>query len=389
MGMIKVVGLVLHPRRDCGAAIDAIVTWARSHGAAVLGLRDEIDRIECEAVAVDREEMIERAGLLVSLGGDGTMLRTMRLVEGRKTPVLGVNVGRLGFLAEVDLPDLPAALTAIDEHRYTIESRIAVRTVLPGGKEVSAFNDVALVRVPGDELAGVGIALEGKNFVNYAADAVIVSTPTGSTAYSFSAGGPIVSPNVEGLIISASAAHSSFNRSLVLSPDEQLELDVLATSGRLAIEVDGIIQGYAEAGQRLAIIPVPGAAQVIRFGQTSFYERARRKLRVEGSAQVGSGDATDATVVDSFEQSRYEILLGGELAGVLHYRRHGGRVELAHTEIDQAFEGRGLAGRLASAALEDARGRSTPVVVTCPFVAGYLDRHPEYKELLAAEGNPG
>jgi NAD+ kinase len=382
VGMIKVVGLVLHPRRDCGAAIDAIVTWARSHGAAVLGLRDEIDRIECEAVAVDREEMIERAGLLVSLGGDGTMLRTMRLVEGRKTPVLGVNVGRLGFLAEVDLPDLPAALTAIDEHRYTIESRIAVRTVLPGGKEVSAFNDVALVRVPGDGLAGVGIALEGKNFVNYAADAVIVSTPTGSTAYGFSAGGPIVSPNVEGLIISASAAHSSFNRSLVMALDEHLELDVLPRSGRLAVEVDGIIEGYAEPGDALSIVPVPSAAQVIRLGSTSFYERARRKLRVEGSAQVDAGDVSDATVVDSFEESRYEILLGGEVAGMLHYRRHGDLVELAHTEIDQAFEGRGLAGRLASAALADARARSTPVRVTCPFVQSYLQRHPEYADIV-------
>jgi len=387
MGMIKVVGLVLHPRRDCGSAIDAIVRWAEARDVTVLGLHDEITRIDCDAVAVDAAEMVERSGLLVSLGGDGTMLRTMRLVEGRKTPVLGVNVGRLGFLAEVDLPDLSSALSSIDEHRFTIESRTAVRTVLPGGAEVSAFNDIALVRVPGDGLAHVGINVEGSSFVRYAADAVIVATPTGSTAYSFSAGGPIVSPNVEGLLVSAAAAHSSFNRSLMLSADEQLELDVLPTSGRLAVEVDGIIQGYAEAGDKLAIFPVPAAAQVIRFGRTSFYERARRKLRVEGSAQVGGGgDPADATVVDSFEQSRYEILLGGELAGVLHYRRHGGEVELAHTEIDQAFEGQGLAGRLASAALEDARGRATPVVVTCPFVSGYLERHPEYQDLLATGG---
>lgn len=384
--MIKVVGLVLHPRRDCGSAIEAIVRWAAARDVTVLGLHDEITRIDCDAVAVSAAEMVDRAGLLVSLGGDGTMLRTMRLVEGRKTPVLGVNVGRLGFLAEVDLPDLPGALSSIDEHRFTIESRTAVRAVLPGGDEVSAFNDIALVRVPGDGLAHVGINVEGSNFVRYAADAVIVATPTGSTAYSFSAGGPIVSPNVEGLLVSAAAAHSSFNRSLVLSPDEQLELDVRPTSGRLAVEVDGIIHGYAKAGDKLAIIPVPGAAQVIRFGQTSFYERARRKLRVEGSAQVGGGELADATVVDSFERSRYEVLLGGELAGVLHYRRHGDRIELAHTEIDQAFQGQGLAGRLAGAALADARGRTTPVIVTCPFVAGYVERHPEFNDLLAEGG---
>jgi NAD+ kinase len=296
--------------------------------------------------------------------------------------VLGVNVGRLGFLAEVDLPDLGAALTAIDRHEFTIEPRTAVRTVLPGGDPVSAFNDIALVRVPGDGLAAVGITVEGRNFVNYAADAVIVATPTGSTAYSFSAGGPIVSPNVEGLLVSAAAAHSSFNRSLMLSVDEQLELDVLSTSGRLAVEVDGIIHGYASRGDKLSITPVPAAAQVIRLGGTSFYERARRKLRVEGSAQVGQGDAADATVVDSFENSRYEIILGGEVAGLLHYRRRDGAVELAHTEIDQAFEGRGLASRLAAAALSDARNRGTAVRVTCPFVAGYLDRHPEFRDLL-------
>jgi NAD+ kinase len=124
---------------------------------------------------------------------------------------------------------------------------------------------------------------------------------------------------------------------------------------------------------------------VIRLGNTTFYERARRKLRVEGSAQVGVGDAADATVVDSFEESRYEVILGGEVAGVLHYRRHSGGVDLMHTEIDQAFEGRGLASRLAAGALQDARSRATPVVVTCPFVSGYLERHPEYADLTIVD----
>lgn len=383
MGMIKVVGLVLHPRRDCGTAVDAIVRWAAERDVTVLGLQDEVTRIDCTAVPVTPQQLAERAGLLVSLGGDGTMLRTMRLVEGRKTPVLGVNVGRLGFLAEIDLPELPMALSAIDRHQFTIEARTAVRTVLPGGKEVSAFNDIALARVPGDGLAAVGITVEGKSFVRYVADAVLVSTPTGSTAYSFSAGGPIVSPNVEGLIVTAVAAHSSFNRSLILSMDEDLELDVLPASGRLAVEVDGVIEGYAVAGDKLRIIPVRAGAQVVRLGRTTFYERARRKLRVEGSVQVGAGDAADASVVDSFEQSRYEILLGGEPAGVLHYQRAPGHVQLTHTEIDQAFEGRGLAGRLAAAALDDARARGLTVGVSCPYVTGFLQRHPEYGDLLA------
>jgi NAD+ kinase len=89
-------------------------------------------------------------------------------------------------------------------------------------------------------------------------------------------------------------------------------------------------------------------------------------------------------VVDNFQRHRYEVQLGGEVLGALHYRRHGDRIELTHTEIDQAFEGRGLAGRLAVAALDEARERSTPVTATCPFVAGYIERHPAYADLLAA-----
>jgi NAD+ kinase len=388
MGMISTVGLVLHPRRDCGAAVDAIVRWAEKRDVTVLGLHDEVTRIDCAAVGVTADELVERAGLLVSLGGDGTMLRSMRLVEGRKTPVLGVNVGKLGFLAEVDLPDLGEALSAIDEHRYTVEPRTAVRTTLPDGTSVSAFNDIALVRIPGNGLAAVGITVEGKSFVRYVADAVIVSTPTGSTAYSFSAGGPIVSPTVEGLIVGAAAAHSSFNRSLVLSLDEDLQLDVLAASGRLAVEVDGIIAGHVQAGDALTIVAVRAGAQVVRLGRTTFYERARRKLRVEGSAQVGGGDASDAVIVDSFERSQYEVLLGGEVAGTLQYLRTPGHVELLHTEIDQAFQGRGLAGRLAGGALDDIRARAGEVVVSCPFVTGYLERHPEYGSLVIAR-DPG
>jgi NAD+ kinase len=286
MGHVHTVGLVLHPRRDSAVAIDTILSWARQRDVTVLGLRDEVDRIDCSAVAVDPDELVDRSQLLVSLGGDGTMLRTMRLAEGRKTPVLGVNVGRLGFLAEVDVPELPAALTAIDEHEYAVEPRLAVSTVLPGGKQVTAFNDIALARIPGERMAAVGITVEGHRFVQYAADAVIVSTPTGSTAYSFSAGGPLVSPTVEGLLVGAAAAHSSFNRPLLLSLDERLVLDVLPTSGRLAVEVDGAVRGYVTAGDSLLIKPIPAAARVVRLGETTFYERARRKLRVNGSAEV-------------------------------------------------------------------------------------------------------
>jgi NAD+ kinase len=286
VGLVHTVGLVLHPQRDSSSAIEAIIGWATARGVTVLGLPEEVGRIDCSAVAVDAPELVARAGLAVSLGGDGTMLRSMRLFAGRSTPVLGVNLGRLGFLAEIDVDELPGALTAIDNHDYSVEPRMAVRTRLPSGEEVIAFNDIALVRVPGRGSAAVGISTQGHPFVRYAADAVIVATPTGSTAYSFSAGGPIVSPTVEGILVVPAAAHSSFNRALVLSADEALCLDLLPTSGQLAVEVDGGVAGYMSPGDTLTITAVRAAAQVVRLGYTTFYERARRKLRVSGSAEV-------------------------------------------------------------------------------------------------------
>jgi NAD+ kinase len=246
---------------------------------------------------------------------------------------------------------------------------------------VSAFNDIALVRIPGEGLAAVGVRVDGCSFVRYAADAVLVSTPTGSTAYSYSVGGPIVSPTVEGLLVGAAAAHSSFNRSLLLSLDEDLELDVLPSSGRLAVEVDGVVVGHAMAGESLRIEPVRAAARVVRLGGTSFYERARRKLRVVGSAEVTAA-AANAVVVDSFERSRYEILVDGEVAGFLNYRRKPTHIDLQHTDIQQGFQGLGLASRLAAGALADVRTQGLRVVVSCPFVTRYVSDRGQYADLL-------
>ncbi|MEU5880211.1 NAD(+)/NADH kinase [Spirillospora sp. NPDC047279] len=285
MGMVGTVGLVLHPERDSKVAVDTIVEWSAGRGGRVLGLPEEIGRIDCSAEAVAPEVLASRSDLLVSLGGDGTMLRSMRLA-GRTTPVLGVNLGRLGFLAEIDVAELPSALTSIDEHRYQVEPRMAVSARLPGGETLTAFNDISVVRIPGDGLAAVEVLVEGQPFVRYTADAVIVATSTGSTAYSFSAGGPIVSPTVEGFLVVPAAAHSSFNRALMLSATEAVTLDLLPTCGELAVEVDGAVEARLAAGDRLEITASLAAAQVVRLGETTFYERARRKLRVSGSAEA-------------------------------------------------------------------------------------------------------
>ena len=292
------VGVVLHPQRDSAEAVDAILDWARRRGATVYGIGDEISRLNCAATAVPADELAQRSDLLVSLGGDGTMLRAMRLADGSHTKVLGVNLGKLGFLAEVDVPDLPMALSAIDDHDYTIEPRLAIDSVV-AGRRVTAFNDIAVVRVPGDgSSAAVAVRVSEQPFVSYAADAVVVATPTGSTAYSFSAGGPIVSPTVEALLVTPAAPHSAYNRGLVLSVSDALCLEILTGSGRLAVEVDGQVAGYVATGDMLDVTPRPAAAQVVRLGRTTFYQRARRKLRIADSAEISQVKAVPDAVAE-------------------------------------------------------------------------------------------
>ena len=281
------VGVVLHPQRDSAEAVTAILDWAKQRSIEVLGIDSEIVRLRCAATAVTPDELGRRSDLIVSLGGDGTMLRAMRLADRQRAPVLGVNLGKLGFLAEIDVPELPDALSAVDSHEYLIEPRLAVDAVL-GDQVLTAFNDIAVVRQPGQSSAQVAVRVDDQTFVSYAADALVVATPTGSTAYSFSAGGPIVGPSVEALLVTPAAPHSAYNRGLVLSVNDTLALDILPGSQQLAVEVDGQVAVYVAAGDRIDLQPRPAAARVVRLGRTTFYERARRKLRLTDSAEIPS-----------------------------------------------------------------------------------------------------
>src|SRR5215468_2352189 len=279
------VGVVLHPQRDSAEAVSAVLSWADRRGIEVFGIETEIRRLNCSATSVTSVELGQRSDLVVSLGGDGTMLRAMRLTDRQRASVLGVNLGKLGFLAEIDVPQLPGALTNVDAGEYTIEPRLAVDAVV-GGEVFTAFNDVALVRFPGQPAARVSVVAAGHPFVSYAADAIVVATPAGSTAYSFSAGGPIVSPMVEALLVTPAAPHSAYNRGLVLSVHDPLALELLPDCGELAVEVDGQLATKVSTGSRIDLRPRPGAARVVRFGHSTFYERARRKLRLTDSAEI-------------------------------------------------------------------------------------------------------
>jgi NAD+ kinase len=286
MPSIATVGLVLHPRRNCSPATATLAAWAAARNVSVLGLAGEIERAGPSAVPVDERSLAERCDLVISLGGDGTMLRALRLVHGTAVPVLGVNLGRLGFLAEIDIPDLADALTAIHEQRFQVETRSGVHASF-GDRTAFGLNDVVLVRVPGrGGSAVVELRVDGERFLRYAADAIVVATPTGSTAYAFSAGGPIISPNAEGLLVIPSAPHSAFNRALFLPCDERVGLAVLPSSGLLAVEVDGRVVGEVGPGDVVEVRMVRAAASVVRLGGTTFYRRAQRRLGLTGSAEA-------------------------------------------------------------------------------------------------------
>lgn len=279
--------MVLHPMREIAEPVNRILDWAEAHQVTVLGLKGEIARLNCRAVTVTEPEMADRADLLVALGGDGTVLRAMRLAGGHNVPVLGVNLGKLGFLAEVDVADLPSALTAITENRFAVEGRAALDLTIEH-ERFSAFNDVVVVRVPGEGNADVALAVQGVHFVSYSADAVIVATPTGSTAYNFSAGGPIIDPSVGAIVVTPSSSHSVFNRSIIVNPSQSLSLTLMPSAGRLAVEVDGQVAAQVIAGDTLTMTFRDGAAQVVRLGNTTFYERARRKLGITGPTELSS-----------------------------------------------------------------------------------------------------
>ncbi len=285
MREVRTVGLILHPARDSAGVVDAVLGWAAAGEVTVLGLPEEIDRLRCAAVSVPAEEMAARADLLVALGGDGTVLRAMRLADRARAAVLGVNLGKLGFLAEVDVPDLAAALGAVADGHYELESRTALDATI-GPERFTGFNDIVVVRVPGEGSAAVALVVEGHHFVSYAADAVIVATPTGSTAYNFSAGGPIVAPSVDGVLVTPSAPHSVFNRSVMVDRSHSICLRVLRSSGRLAVEVDGAVVTHVRPGDLITVTCRPDAAQVVRLGGTTFYQRAQRKLGVVSAVEL-------------------------------------------------------------------------------------------------------
>jgi NAD+ kinase len=295
-GPLRRVGAVVHPVRPSAARLGKeLADWAAEHGIELRTLDTERGCLGEDVPCVGSAEFPLGLDLVVALGGDGTLLRAVGLVLAAEVPVLGVNAGRLGFLTEVEADGLPAALDAVRSGDYHVERRTTLAArVLVDGQDVAedlAVNDVVLEKAPRERLAAVAVRLgDGGPFARYAADGVMVASPTGSTAYSFSAGGPIVSPRLDALLLTPIAPHMVFNRSLVLHPDEGVRLEVLADSPPLVEVVDGRVVRELPPGAVVEVRRSRHPALLVRTGRADFYRLVRSKFRLADAADPSGGD---------------------------------------------------------------------------------------------------
>lgn len=272
------VALFLHIHRS--AAVEqglALCDWLlqRDHevvlpatDAAALG-RPDLARAD--------DEIGVGADLAVSLGGDGSMLRTVGMVADHAVPVLGVNFGQLGYLTEIEPDAATHAIEGFLSGEHVIEQRMRLEVAVVGGPLFHALNEVVVEKVDSGRTVRLKLDLNDDFFTTYAADGLIVSTPTGSTAYAFSARGPIVDPVHRALVLTPVAPHSLFDRSLVLSPEDEVVITVLADRDA-ALAVDGTIVHRLEVGDVVVCREAPAPARFVSFGGKDFHRTLKRKF---------------------------------------------------------------------------------------------------------------
>ncbi len=272
---MAVVAFVVHPdRRQANDAARAAEEWLQAHGHRTVRVDGRTDVVPAEDLSgVD---------LAVSLGGDGTMLRTVVLAAAKGVPVLGVNLGRLGYLTQVEPAGLQQALERFLKGDYDIEERMTleVRLTRADGGEPTVFpalNDAVVQKTVPGHTVRVAAAISGKPFVIYAADGVLVSTPTGSTAYNLSARGPILSPCLRALVVTPLSPHMLFDRPLVLDPDEPLRLEV-AEPRPAVLVVDGQEVCRLDPGDAITCCEGPTPARFVTFGERDFHAILRARF---------------------------------------------------------------------------------------------------------------
>jgi NAD+ kinase len=269
------IALVLHPRREPGQVVETIDSWARAHASRLLIRAGDAARWSDDAEAVSDDELVARADAVVSIGGDGTMLGALRLVARRPVPVLGVNLGNLGFLVEVQPSELMEALDRLQRRVFTIEEHSALWL---NGDEAVAFNDFALVRVPGDGVVEAALEIGGQRMGRYRCDGLVIATSIGSTAYAYSAGGPVVTPALDAVVVAPLAPLAGISRPIVTAAEEPIRLTLTEDAALPAIEVDGTLLRRAEPGEAFDVRLALGCGLVVRLDSDRHQRRNQVKL---------------------------------------------------------------------------------------------------------------
>lgn len=268
------IGIILHARRqDALEYAVQVVRYLKERGVDVCA-EDEFAR----ELGVTAFSQVERADVIVSLGGDGTLLQGVQVAFKWEAALLGINMGRVGFLTEVEPREIELALNAVIAGNYQIETR-PVLHVEAGNQHWHALNDVVLSRGGSARLTTINTWVDGELSGRYVADGVIVATPTGSTGYSLSAGGPIISPKVDCMVITPICAHTLQHRPTVVHGGAQIVLELRPDDVQVAsLQVDGQSCMELTAGMKVQIRMDHRPIRLIRLKPQNFYQLVRDKL---------------------------------------------------------------------------------------------------------------
>jgi len=258
-----------------------LVRWIEEKQVSCYFCEELRDAASGNIEIVDREDLPAISEVILSMGGDGTLLATARLVGSRGIPILGINIGSLGFLTEQTPETLERNLDRLVSGDYSIQERMVLTTRILNDERsepLHALNDVVIGR---KDIRMVHLALysNGDYICSYAADGLIISTPTGSTAYCLAVGGPILNPEMDALIASPIAPHTLTSRPLIFSAEEELTLEVESDTDEANLSLDGQTSISLKNSDKVSICKGDYYVRLIRFRENSFYKVLRSKLQ--------------------------------------------------------------------------------------------------------------
>ena len=282
--MSAVLLVAHHDRHEAGTLARVAAEWLREHGHDVWMLDDDAVPLGVHELQSDRPA--HEADLAISLGGDGTMLRTVKLVGVANVPIIGVNVGLLGYLTEVEPDVLNHALerwfAGPEVGEWHIDERMMLAVSLhssgSGGSHIwTALNEGVVEKQGAGHTIRLQVRIDGAPFTSYAADGIILATPTGSTAYSLSARGPVLSPRLRAVLLTPVSPHMLFDRSLVLGPSELVEVEVFGHRSA-TLSIDGQPVATLDEGDCVSVAPSERVARFVRFGDRRFHQILKAKF---------------------------------------------------------------------------------------------------------------